>query len=350
MIRNLKLNNNAAEVTPALAGRGAAQPLDGLTPALRFADFPTTEGAASEFHIRTALDAAASPDAFSRTPLFGASETRRTLLHPGEEIVVVNDADGYQVMLCGGLRSRIAGPYGFDDQVVSSRFDQTDYTVFLGLLRYVGGRLGARVTFEPYAFVRSLGLADTRENVLTAFASIARMSETRLAVRLPDAVHRGHFDYIVGRLVSGIGYSSSSRQYTISLDSQLAALFKPGNFSSVQWSNRLAIKGNLARWLHAELTSHASGRFRWTHKLQESYGARSLPRVFKARLKTAAEEVAKVTGWDILFEKNTSNSNEKLLCIKARSTAFKELHMSASIEVPATKEHSLIAAMRLRGD
>jgi hypothetical protein len=286
---------------------------------LRFADFPEQPESAGPIRILTAQGVAPSPDAFSRTPAFGASEQRaRVLLAANEELVVVDDPDGYQVMLCGGLNCSLPGPYGepLKGTVVSSRFDQYDYTVFLGLLRYVGGRLGVSVVFEPYAFVKSIGLTDNPRNVRTLFESIARMAETRVAVRQPVAGHPGEFEYLVGRLVSSVAYSTMTGKYSVMLDARMAGLFRPAHFSSLVWQHRLAIKSTLARWLHAELTSHESGRFRWVHKLQEAYGSSSPARVFKGRLKKAAEEVAEVTGWTITFEKSPRSHLEKLVVIK----------------------------------
>lgn len=275
----------------------------------------------------TSKGTAPSPDAFSRTPVFGVSDQRaRELLQANDEIIVVDDPDGYQVVLCGGLNSRLPGPYGdgLRGTVVSSRFDQYDYTCFLGLLRYVDGRLGVSVTFEPYAFVKSIGLTDNPRNVRTVFESLARMAETRIAVRQPIAGTPGKFEYLVGRLVSSIGYNEKTGKYNVMLDANMAGLFRPAYFSSLVWQHRLAIKSALARWLHAELTSHASGRFRWVHKLQEAYGVTSEARVFKARLKKAAEEVAKVTGWEITFEKSPRSNMEKLMVVKTNEFAVVE--------------------------
>lgn len=281
-----------------------------------FADYAVHASAVTLTQVHSTAGTAASPDAFSRTPLFGASEKKRALLAPGEEVVVIDDPDGYQVLLAGGLKSSIPGPYGMTGQPVSCRFDQTDYTVFLGLLRYVKGQLGVSVEFEPYKFAKSLGLQDSETNVRVLFGSIARMAETRLAVRCPIPGSQGHFDYAVGRLVSSVGYSTQTRKYSIQLDPRLAALFKPANFCALNWEQRLAIKSSLGKWLHAELSSHESGRWRWTHKLQEAYGSKSTPSLFKLRLKEAAAEVAVVTQWDIRFEKPAKGPNEKLVCHK----------------------------------
>lgn len=281
-----------------------------------FADYAAHANDSALTQVHATASTAASPDAFSRTPLFGASEKKRVLLAPGEEVVVVDDPDGYQVLLAGGLKSSIPGPYGLSGQPVSCRFDQTDYTVFLGLLRYVKGQLGVSVEFEPYKFAKSLGLQDSETNVRVLFGCIARMAETRLAVRCPIPGSQGHFDYAVGRLVSSVGYSTKTRKYSIQLDPRLAMLFKPANFCALDWEQRLAIKGSLGKWLHAELSSHESGRWRWTHKLQEAYGSKSTPALFKMRLKEAAAEVAAVTGWDLRFEKPAKGANEKLVCHK----------------------------------
>jgi len=286
----------------------------------RFADYASRPvSATQEVQVHTTSSATASPDAFSRTPLFGASEKTRRFLAPDEELVVIDDQDGYQVLLAGGLKSSIPGPYGKSGAVVSSRFDQTDYTVFLGLLRYVEGRLGVSVVFEPYRFACTLGLTDSEENVKVLFASIARMAETRLAVRSPIPGTPVHFEYAVGRLVSSVGYNTQTGKYSIMLDPRMANLFRPAHFCALDWEQRLALKSSLARWLHAELSSHESGRFRWTHKLQQAYGAKSTPAVFKMRLKQAAVEVAAVTGWTLTFEKPGKGANEKLVCTKKRA-------------------------------
>lgn len=301
---------------------------------LRFADFPEQLKSVEPIRIITAKGVAPSPDAFSRTPAFGAIEKgSRVLLAPNEEAVVVDDPDGYQVVLGGGLNCSLPGPYGTNlrGQVVSSRFDQGDYTVFLGLLRYVGGRLGEDVIFEPYSFVKSIGLTDNLRNVRAVFESIARMAETRIAVRQPIAGEPGEFEYLVGRLVSSVGFNTKTSKYSVMLDSRMAGLFRPASFSSLVWQHRLAIKSTLARWLHAELTSHESGRFRWVHKLQEAYGAVSPTRVFKARLKKAAEEVSLVTGWTITFHKSPSSHFEKLVVVKNNQVAVTE---SANDEFP----------------
>lgn len=291
---------------------------------LRFADFPRPAATMEPCRILTTKGAAPSPNAFVRTPLFGASEKTRTVLLPDEELVVIDDPDGYQVVLCGGTKSNIPGPFGRKGEHVSSRFDGNDYTVFLGLLRYVGGRLGVNVMFEPYAFVKSLGLKDGPENVRTVFESIARMARSEIAVRQPIAGVPGKFEYLVGRLVSSVGYNEDTGKYSIMLDPNMAGLFRPAHFSSLVWQHRLAIKSALGKFLHAELTSHDSGRFRWVHKLQEAYGAKSEARIFKSRLKKAAEEVEMVTGWVITFEKNASNAHEKLVCRKPATKAEKD--------------------------
>ena len=315
---------------------------------LRFADFPRPAESGEPCQIITTKGSAPSPYAFARTPLFGASEKSRTVLMPDEELVVIDDPDGYQVVLCGGIKSNVPGPFGRKGEHVSSRFDQYDYTVFLGLLRYVGGRLGVNIVLEPYAFVKSLGVTAVRDNVRAMFESIARMSRTEVAVRQPIAGSPGEFEYLVGRLVSSVGYNSKTDKYSIMLDPNMAGLFRPAHFSSLVWQHRLAIKSALGKFLHAELTSHDSGRFRWVHQLQKAYGSNSDPAVFKNRLKKAAMEVAEVTGWTISFEKNASNANEKLVCTKGEHDEPEASDEAALAEVADAQDQEAQAAGRPR--
>jgi hypothetical protein len=283
----------------------------------------------------------ASPDVFCRTGLFGASAAReRVLLEPNEKVVVACDpATGYQVELEGGLNCNIPGPLGapLRGQKVSSRLDQADYTVYLGLLRLTRGMLGATVVLEPYAFVKTLGLDDTKPNVYSTFKAIARMNATRLTVVQPKHGHPGKFVCCVGYLVSSIAYDSSSQTYTIALDPQLAGLFQKSYFNQLAWQQRLALSTSLSRWLHAELNSHRSGYRRWSHLLQQAFGSQSPERVFRTRLREAVVEVCKVTGWDIRLEENDANYNLKLVCFKAVEDATSpEVDESDPSPAPAT--------------
>ena len=272
------------------------------------------------FRTLTDQNNVASPDVFCRTGLFGASAQRqREVLEPNQKVMVACDpATGYQVTLRGGLDCDIPGPLGepLAGKKVSSRLDQSDFSVYLALLRLTNGMLGANVVFEPYAFVKSLGLTDTAPNVRSTFESIARMNSTRLTVVQPKHGHQGKFVRCVGYLVSSIAYDDVSKRYSIALDPQLAGLFQKSYFNHLAWEQRLALNSALAKWLHAELNSHRSGYSRWSHLLQQAYGAQAPERVFRVRLREAVEEVRKVTGWDIRLEGNTANFNLKLVCLK----------------------------------
>lgn len=277
------------------------------------------------FRTMTDQHNVASPDVFCRTGLFGASAARqRELLDPNEKVVVACDpATGYQVTLEGGLNCNIPGPMGapLRDTKVSSRLDQGDYTVYLGLLRLTQGMLGAAVVLEPYAFVKSLGLKDSPSTVSSTFLSIARMNSTRLTVVQPKHGHPDKFICCVGFLVSSVSYDQETRRYSVALDPQLAGLFQKSYFNQLAWQQRLALTSALGRWLHAELNSHRSGYVRWSHLLQQAFGAQSPDRTFRMRLREAVEEVRKVTGWDIRLESYPSTHNLKLVCFKAPGDA-----------------------------
>ena len=277
------------------------------------------------FYTMTDKHSVASPDVFCRTGLFGASAQRqRELLKPNQRVVVACDpSTGYQVMLEGGLNCNIPGPLGDTllDKQVSSRLDQTDYSVYLALLRLTNGMLGSTAVFEPYAFVKSLGLADNKSNVRSTFESIARMNATRLTVVQPKHSCPGKFMRCVGFLVSSVAYDDETGRYNIALDPQLAGLFQKSYFNQLAWEQRLALPSSLAKWLHAELNSHRSGYRRWSHRLQQAFGSQSSERLFRARLRDAVDEVRQVTGWDVRLESNAANYNLQLVCFKSPEDA-----------------------------
>lgn len=297
MTQNCKKNNDAA------------QP---------FADFPEPAKAPDQYQTMTFKDKPASPHAFVRAALFGVSEPKgRKLLMPDEEVVLVDEPGGLKVAVCGGLRSKVKGPMGSEGEYVSSRFDQDDYSIYLGLLLLGDGQLGVDVTFSPYAFLRDvLGKGESSQNARLLMQAVARMAETRIAVRMPKAGAPGHFIYSVGRLISGVRYDTQTKRYTIVLDTHMSQLFEPGMCSQLQWEQRMTLKTPLERWLHAELNSHtpALGKpyFRWTHKLHEAFGAECDHKKFKFRLKAAAKKVASVTGWKIQFVPVAGESYERL--------------------------------------
>jgi hypothetical protein len=239
-----------------------------------------------------------SPDAFWKSPLFGcvAKNNRRTL-KPSESLTLV-DCYGYRIVLTGGLTDQTPGPFGRSGEVVAGLLSQADHTVFIGLLHLAEGRLGTSVDFEPYRFLRAIGLPATKASAVSLFRSISRMRATHLFVSYREKRTGDHIETST-TLINGMSYNKDTHRYRLSLDPELAGLFGPANYTTVNFKQRLALKGDMARFLHGLFTSDKSGFLYHIANLQNAYNYTGEPRKFRFELKTALDEIATETGWRI---------------------------------------------------
>jgi len=214
----------------------------------------------------------AVPNGFLRSALFGAIAKGRRRYLDGDLIAAV---DGIEIRYTG------------------QRLDQGDLDVYEGIL-HVGRQqaLGSKCHVTSYTLLKLMGKTDTGGNRAVLHKRITRLRAGAVEVR------QGHYCYI-GGLIDEAYKDEITQEWVIVLNPKLAALFAPDQFTMVDWSARLALKGHqLAQWLHGFYASHAKPYSMKVETLHRLCGSENKElKGFRRDLREALNALAAVAGW-----------------------------------------------------
>ncbi len=182
------------------------------------------------------------------------------------------------------------------------RFNQTDLDVWEMLLHFARRQpLGNEIRFTAYSMLKALG-----RNTGKAQHEQLKEEIARLKGGVVEITWKKEEKTFGGELVSGYFRDEVTKEYVIVLNPKLLILYEDGH-SHINWEQRLALKGNLTKWLHGFYTSHISNeenKYRYKVKTLHSLCGSSTKELWKFRqmLKVALEElkaVGCIEDWEI---------------------------------------------------
>jgi hypothetical protein len=131
------------------------------------------------------------------------------------------------------------------------QLDQYDLDVWLQALHMarqqdLSGANGTR--FTARSFLRAMGRRYSGKAARMLFKSLERMVACAVTIKVGDVRY-------VGSLVESFVQHEPSERYVLRLNPHLSALFGTGN-TRMDWTTRLALSMDLARWMHGYVLSH----------------------------------------------------------------------------------------------
>lgn len=134
------------------------------------------------------------------------------------------------------------------------RLDQGDLDVWECVLHFASTQATTQCRFTAYAILQMLGRTDTGGNRQVLDARLSRLKATAVCimaeVRYPEV-----------SLIDRVERDRHSREYRVTLNEEMQALFAPDRYTRVDWAIRRELQGKpLAQWLHGFYSSHAAPR------------------------------------------------------------------------------------------
>ncbi len=218
-----------------------------------------------------------TPNSFLRSALFAAIQGKTRRLLKGEIIASQNN---YTVAFRG------------------EQLDQSDLDTWEQAAHLVKCQpLGNICMFNGNAFLKGIGRSNGKANYKWLHDSLSRLVACAVEIRSGKRV-------FTGSLVSSFVRDEETRLYKITLDPDALKLFGSCDWSTIEWAERLALKGKpLALWLHGYIASHASLIPVKVETLRDLSGSRTQNvRQFKVALKKAVADLEKVAGISAAFD------------------------------------------------
>lgn len=175
----------------------------------------------------------AAPNAFLRSALFG-------VVKKGERAWIKDEV--------------IASWTGASIRYKGEQLDQYDESVWLQLIhlhRVQSIRAGSPLRIYVRAFLRELGVSYGQQSRKALYSSLRRLRANAVSVEGPRGKH-------IGGLLVDASEDASGEYWTVTVDSKVSVLFVPGHYSRLDWQTRLALKADLAKWLHGYVATQAT--------------------------------------------------------------------------------------------
>jgi hypothetical protein len=243
-----------------------------------------------------------TPNSFLRSALFAAIQGKTRRLLKGEVIASQGD---YTVAFRG------------------EQLDQSDLDTWEQAAHLVKCQpLGNVCIFNGNAFLKAMGRSNGKANYKWLHDSLSRLVACAVEIRHGKRV-------FTGSLISSFVRDEETRLYKITLDPDTLKLFGSCDWSSIEWAERLALKGKpLALWLHGYIASHADLHPVKVETLRNLSGSRAVNiRNFKIASKKAFADLEKVSGISAAFD-------DDLVLIKKNPTASQARHLQKKNRSP----------------
>ena len=219
----------------------------------------------------------ASPNAFLRSAVFPAiqGKTRDYL-----ERTVIAAQNGYEIRLTGRT------------------LDQADFDVWLFAVHLARCTpLGTVCEFTYNSFLKGINRCNGKSDYEWLKKAIARLRSALLEIKVGP-------QWCTYNLIEGAAGDDNTTELRLQFNPLLIELFAADTWTSLQWEERLQLKGKpLALWVHGYYASHADPFPVKVGTLQKMSGsATKEPRYFKKALKTAFAQLEKVVGIRATFD------------------------------------------------
>ena len=235
-----------------------------------------------------------TPNSFLRSALFAAIQGKTRRLLKGETIA---SQGNYSVAFRG------------------EQLDQSDLDTWEQAAHLVKSQpLGNICMFHGNAFLKAIGRSNGKANYKWLNDSLERLVACAVVIKCGKKV-------FTGSLVSSFVRDDDTRLFKVTLDPDTLKLFGSCDWSSIEWAERLALKGKpLALWLHGYIASHAALIPVKVETLRDLSGSRTQAKKhFTTALKRAFAELAPF-GITAAFE-------DDLVLIQKTPTATQARHL-----------------------
>lgn len=192
-------------------------------------------------------------------------------------------------------RETIAAISGLNIRYTGWRLDQGDFDVLAHSLHLASHQsTGQYVQFTAKGFLRGIGRSHGKSGREWLKDSLRRLTASAVEIRLEVQSHFGReaFSY-TGSLLDEFYYTEEDQTYFLKFNAKLATLFDAG-WTQLQWQQRLALRTDLAKWLHGFYASHRLPYPMKVSTLQQLCGS-DCGRLsdFRSKLRLALNELVK---------------------------------------------------------
>lgn len=168
------------------------------------------------------------------------------------------------------------------------RLDQWDEDVWLQALHLHRQQdLPSKVFTTKRAFLKAMGRPGNGGSMERLKSSLTRLVACSVGIKTPEY----HYE---GSLLSNFVVEEGTGRLILTLDLETVKLFE-GNVAKLDWSTRMALKTDLAKWLHGYVQTHRATDLHPhrvpVEQIQRLCGSQTKLKDFKYKLKTACEQL-----------------------------------------------------------
>ena len=201
-------------------------------------------------------------------------------------------------------REAIAAVNGLNIHYTGWRLDQGDFDVLAHSLHLASHQsTGQYVQFTVKGFLKGIGRSHGKSGREWLKDSLRRLTASAVEIRLEVQSHFGPeaISY-TGSLLDEFYYTEEDQTYFLKFNAKLATLFDAG-WTQLQWQQRLALRTDLAKWLHGFYASHRLPFPMKVSTLQQLCGS-DCGRLsdYRSKLRSALDELVKaeiLASWSI---------------------------------------------------
>jgi hypothetical protein len=194
-------------------------------------------------------------------------------------------------------RQTLAVVNGAEIIYTGERLDQGDLDVWAQCLHIARTHnLGLRIQFGAREFLREIDRNGGGSSIEWLKRSLTRLMECTVWIKEGKRMYSGH-------LLEFAGWDDETERFVIEISPSAASLYGTDSWTAVELLQRQALKGDLARWLHAFYATHThpfAYKVETLHSLCGSAAARM--RDFRTELRAACAVVAEATGWVMVID------------------------------------------------
>lgn len=132
------------------------------------------------------------------------------------------------------------------------QLDQHDLDVWLQCLRLMRhDELGTPIEFSAYGFLKEMGKGTSKRDYQNLDRRLTRLRAMALDIQVGNEAY-------VGGLLDRYYRHEGSGRFIIIADPLTASLFKNDQYARLNWGQRIQLRGQLAKFLHAYLPTHST--------------------------------------------------------------------------------------------
>ena len=194
-------------------------------------------------------------------------------------------------------RQTLAVVNGAEIIYTGERLDQGDLDVWAQCLHIARTHnLGLRVQFGAREFLREIDRSGGGSSIEWLKRSLTRLMECTVWIKEGKRMYSGH-------MLEFAGWDDETERFVIEISSSAASLYGTDSWTAVEMLQRHALKGDLARWLHAFYATHTHPFAYKVETLHSLCGSeRGRISSFRGDLREACAVVAEATGWVMVID------------------------------------------------